>query len=475
MKICISSQWDNELLSEYAKLGVNEIYCSLRVATIGSARPAVCLPDATVGEARKHIALAHSLGMEFNYVANSSCLGNIEFSQKGRDNLIEFFELVDSLGVDIVTLAVPYLIELVKKEFPRLKIKVSEIANVSTVQRAKFYAQMGVDIITIEIVGNRNFKSLEAMREALYPGVELEIVVNAGCIFHCPYHDYHNNMVCHTTQESDPLGGFYMDYCMLRCVPKKLLYPEEIIKAPWVRPEDLSAYEGIGIDRFKISNRVGPRGFGLNCLKHYVNRTSPANLADLLTPLSLELEPPRGSRLKGFSEEEWQQVVSVWNMQAPKVVIDSTQLDGFIDYFKSGRCYAQCGKGCNYCTKLAARVVQVDRNGVKSYVEMVDKLSAPLLSLREHFLPGSKGIAWSEEAKYLFEDILRDTPVMFRTAAQKNVSKISEAKAKERSSDRIEREDVIRAFVSETPQPFQQRLKESFNKRGIEIQDFLRA
>jgi collagenase-like PrtC family protease len=469
MKLCISSQWDDVFLNECAAHHVGEIYCSLQMGVIGSARPAVCLPESTIEEAANHIKRVHELGMEFNYIANAPCLGNLEYSYEGRKNLREYFQLIDGLGVDTITLAIPYLVELVKKEFPHLKIKVSEIANVGTAQRARFYEELGADIITLEIVHNRDFRALESIGRAVSPRVELELVVNPACIFHCPYHDYHNNIVGHSSQAGHPLKGYYIDYCMMKCIPQKLIHPEEIIKAPWIRPEDLHEYENTGIRRFKISNRVGPKKLGLNCLKAYSNRQCD-NLAQLVSPLSLEIEePPGASKPAGFSEKEWQQVVRIWAVPSPAVHIDNRKLDGFIEYFKKGSCYGQCDAGCRYCSETAARVIDIDSEEVEKYVHLVDGLLHPLMTLN-HKKEDILTMEWQQDLKDTFERIMQETPEIFREVARTAVGTQAEANARERGARTVTQQDLVKSFMSETPGAFKNDMITSLKRERLDTE-----
>jgi len=349
-KLCISSQWNNDFLYECAYHGVYEAYGSLRTGAIGSARPAACLPETTIEHAKQHVELAHELGITFNYIINAPCMGNLEFDATGRRAIREYLEMVDGLGVDMVTVAIPYLIEVIRNDFPHLQVKASEIANINSAQRAQYFVNdLGVDTLTLEIVINRDFRILRSIRRSIPPEIELEVVVNPACLYQCPYHDYHNTIVGHTGQESHHLRGYYMDYCMMRCIPAHLSRPAELMKARWIRPEDMGEYEAIGINRFKISNRVGPMRLGRACLEAYANRQCD-NLAQLITPLSLNLEEPPGGQLPGFPEEAWRQMMSIWGIHAPRVHIDNTQLDNFLEYFKKDQCYGQCDAGgCTYC------------------------------------------------------------------------------------------------------------------------------
>lgn len=477
MKLSISSQWDDSFLYQSAGHHVHEVYCSLRMGAIGSARPAACLPDSTKEQAIRHIELAHSLGMEFNYILNAPCLGNYEYSAEGRRRLYDTLAWINDAGCDTVTIAIPYLIEIVKRQFPNLKVKVSEIANVSTAQRASFFANMGIDAITIEIVCNRNFKTLESIKKVLGENIEIEVVVNAGCLFQCPYHDYHNNIVCHSSQDHNSLQGFYLDYCMMRCIPRKLLFPEEIIKACWIRPEDLHHYEAIGIERFKISNRVGPLSLGAKCLEAYTRR-SCEDLAELLSPLSLEIEKPRSSRLEGFSESAWNQMVKVWAIESPSLTIDNRQLDGFIEHFKAGKCYGQCEAGCDYCRQVAARAVKIDQREVKAYVRMIEEIARPLLEFAARADPvagetGGNLMQWKLEVERQFERLMQGVPAIFKDVAKRSVSRTAERLATERGSDTVQEKDLILALIEETPAPFKSTMFEDLRREGIDVTAFV--
>lgn len=469
MKLCISSQWDDNFLRECAKHYVHETYCSLRTGVIGSARPAAALPQTTLEHAKQHVALAHALGMEFNYIINAPCLGNIEYSSEGRKRIGEYLEVVSEIGADTITLAIPYLIEIVKRDFPKLKIKVSEIANINTAQRALYYQELGADILTIEIVVNRDLRVLKSIRKAIDPQIELEVVVNAACLFQCPYHDYHNVIVSHSSQEDDKLHGYYIDYCMMRCIPTHITRPAELIKARWIRPEDIDEYEEIGISRFKISNRVGPIKLGLACLKAYSNRHCD-DMADLITPLSLNLEKPKGDRLPGFSDAEWTQMMQIWATRPPDIHIDNRELDGFLDYFKKGNCFGQCDEGgCTYCAEVAAKAVKIDTSATNQYAKMVDQMIAPILTLASSKDPYIvSGISmWDPQINELFKKLIESVPKIFRGIAAKAIKEKAEILAKERGALSVAKEDLAHAALSETPKSFKTQLAETMKCLGL--------
>lgn len=474
-KLCISSQWNDEFLYTCAEQGVYEAYGSLRTGAIGSARPAACLPETTMEHAKQHVELAHELGLVFNYIINAPCMGNMEFDAKGRRAIREYLEMVDDLGVDMVTVAIPYLIEVIRHDFPHLEVKSSEIANVNTAQRAQYFVNdLGVDALTLEIVINRDFRVLRSIRRAIPSEIDLEVVVNPACLYQCPYHDYHNTIVGHSGQESHPLQGYYMDYCMMRCIPAHLSRPAELMKARWIRPEDMAEYEAIGIDRFKISNRVGPMRLGKACLEAYANR-SCENLARLITPLSLNLEEPPGGQLKGFPEDAWQQMTTIWAIGAPRVYIDNTRLHGFLEYFQEDRCYGQCDAGgCTYCAEWAERVVQIDLDQVAEYSRMVDQLIEPILSVgassrRDTAAPVASPALWTAEMEVLFEQLVEPAPEVFQDVARKTIRSQAEALVKERNGAQVTADDLAQAALGSTPDLFKADLIETMKALGLDV------
>jgi collagenase-like PrtC family protease len=471
MKLAVSDLWDDDFAYRCAENKVHEIYCSFRMSTVGSVRPAIVLPEVRVEEARKHIELVHSLGMKFSYVANASCLGNMEFEQTGRKKIIEFFEVLNKLEVDGVIIGIPILIELVKKEFPAFQIKTSDICDVTSAQKARFYEELGADIITISFQCNRNFEALKSIRKAVK--CELEVIVTQSCLLHCPFHDYHVNIASHASQINHPLKGFYMDYPLINCVKRRLLHPEEIIKSPWIRPEDVIEYERIGIDRFKISNRLQPKEYGLRCVQAYVNRRYEGNLAELLNPLNIRLpsDDPRKPRLEGFTPEQWKMAQIAWSVPEPHIYIDNRSLDGFIEFFKTNKCFGQCGVSCNYCAEVAKRAVKINTKERDSYVKLLDQILSAILNFRSPLeVPTSRKVEvkWADDSKKILEELIQSAvPEPFRDVAKEAISRKAELYAEERLSEFVEIQDIVKAALSETPKDFIPVVKKELQNLGI--------
>lgn len=95
----------------------------------------------------------------------------------------------------------------------------------------------------------------------------------------CALQPYHQNGFAHA---SDGSGKLFLDYCFFSCTKKRLEMPELMIRAGWIRPEDIHYYKEIGIDSIKLLERNMPSEDLLHRVKAYATEKSPDNLATLL-------------------------------------------------------------------------------------------------------------------------------------------------------------------------------------------------
>lgn len=134
----------------------------------------------------------------------------------------------------------------------------------------------------------------------------------------------------------------------------------EIIKSPWIRPEDIHIYQDLGIDYIKISGRSRPEQDILRTIQAYMSMDFDGNLADLI-----------GIRPAGkiFSE--------LPGKELPKfdIDIDNKKLDGFIDYFQDNYpCKTDCQIDCNYCNSIADKVIEINQDSRKQILDFIQGL-----------------------------------------------------------------------------------------------------
>lgn len=481
LKLIVGTNWSPRLIEEIKSPYVKEMYGSLNMSPVGTGRPSFILAKPTEKEFGEYIQRIHSKGMEFNYLLNGACMGNMEYDKKTHQELIRHISWANDMGVDSVTVTIPYLIEIIKNQFPDIKVKASVIATINSVNRAKYFEDLGVDSMMLDFNINRDFNLLKKIRKSVK--CELTLLLDDPCLYQCPYRYYHYNLLAHSTHVFNPLGGFYVDYCIIKCTSQRLNNPAEIIKARWIRPEDLHEYEKIGMDSFKISGRRMSTKWILNAVNAYSSRRYDGNLTDILdavTPgVEEDVESPQYRTLIEGSEEflNREKLLRLHQLHPCKPYVDNRALDGFLEFFKTKNCISECGE-CNYCKKIAEKTIKIDETQ-KNYIEAIsgllkDMTSSRLFSDEETIGKEiSKGkVEWNDKAKMLYEGGLQKTPEAFKEIARKFVAQRAETNARERRNFIIEEDDVIKAFLSETPAVFKEQMIKDLTGLGINIEKY---
>jgi collagenase-like PrtC family protease len=383
MKLRVGANWDIAFLDAVKGTSVDALFGKLPFDIVGGARPGFVLPQIKRTDVEAYIKACHGRGLEFSYLLNAPCLGNLQYSKKGYGQIIELLEWIDRAGADSVTVGMPYLVDLVRKRFPRLGVKVSTTARVNTVRKALQYEDMGVEEIIIDEHINREFKTLEAIREMVK--CNLELILNNICLWQCPYNYEHVNHDGHASREGEEDEYCYLQYPGYLCLYRKLMDPVELLRSPWIRPEDIHHYEAIGYDHFKITERFKRTPLLLEHVMAYENRRYDGNLLDLFTlprkgaftPIHLEyFIQPKHVNIMKISELE-----KVFDLEVRELIqLDNQKLKGFIEHFKTKDCNKTSCSSCRYCETVFEKVAVVKREEVERAAQKVRNFSEKLVS-----------------------------------------------------------------------------------------------
>jgi hypothetical protein len=263
---------------------------------------------------------------------NAPSYANLEYTHKGRRELAALLGFLVDAGVASVTVAIPYLIEIISSTFPQLEVVTSTIGYVGAVAGINQYHEAGASRVVLDVEVNRDFQFLRKACAA--SPVPLEIIVNPVCISQCHF-KYNHYCVASMGSQSYLRGGAgipynqnYLNWCFLQ----KLQKEAEFLKSPWVRPEDLYLWEEAGLSYFKIAGRGLPGPEILRLCRSYLARDFSGNLLELLGwPHWLAFRDNNdGTRLPVLD-----------------VILDNKALDGFLDFFARKR--PQCRLGCDQC------------------------------------------------------------------------------------------------------------------------------
>ncbi len=296
---------------------VDEVFMGGSPDVMGSGRGVLHAP--LLDEIREQTEYAHQHGIKMNITMNSTCTGGHHLSFEGYNMFSWYFGELNKAGVDAVTVAEPYLVELLR-EFP-MQTVVSVLSYVESPQRAKFFDELGADMITVDTNINRHFDLLEGIVKAV--DCDVRLIVNEGCIYRCPFRYSHYNLASHLSSLIQPRSPLFApDYYFDKCISIRLRDPTQIIKSAWIRPEDLKAYEAIGITDFKLSGRTKLVNWIIDCMRFYSQRSFKGNVLDIL-------DCPQ--------------------MLRDMFYLDNEKLEGSIDQWK--HCKKVCNE-CGYCDKL---------------------------------------------------------------------------------------------------------------------------
>lgn len=303
---------------------VDEVFMGGSPDVMGSGRGVLHAP--LLDEIREQTEYAHQHGIKMNITMNSTCTGGHHLTFEGYKMFSWYFSELNKAGVDGVTVAEPYLVELLR-DYP-MQTVVSCLSYVESPQRARFFDELGADMITVDTNVNRHFDLLEGIVKAV--NCDVRLIVNEGCIYRCPFRYSHYNLASHLSSLNQPRTPLFApDYYFDKCISLRLRDPTQIIKSAWIRPEDIKAYEDIGITAFKLSGRTKAVNWIIDCMRSYAHRSFKGNLLDLL-------DCPQMLRYVFY--------------------IDNAKLEGSIEQWK--HCKKVCNE-CGYCDRLTKEVLKV--------------------------------------------------------------------------------------------------------------------
>jgi len=402
MKFSVACNFDTALLEGLKPYPVYEVFGKLSVDHFGGGRPSFYLPSVKEDRLKAYVDACHRQRIAFNYLLNASTMGNVEFTRQGQRRFSEMVEWLDAMGVDSITVSSLFFLKIIKKRFPRIKVRISSHSFTDTPRKIRFWADAGADYIVISEVGiYREFKVLEAMRRAAGDAVELQLIVNNWCRQDCAIAGIHAAALNAASQKNS--RGFPLDYCFIYCNFLRFTEPVNFVRANWIRPEDLHYYEDIGYENFKIVERNTPTKILVERVKSYYHRRHDGNLLDLLQNYAYPHEKFSGHELEYFST--WRlikyflkpaavnlfkfiKVIKfgkaasiLYPLKGPNpVFIDNRKLDGFLDPFRANGCAARDCDECGYCRKWADNAVAIDPQWRAALKDVFDDLLGELHS-----------------------------------------------------------------------------------------------
>jgi collagenase-like PrtC family protease len=359
MEYTVACNWDPALVDKLDFPEVRSLFGGIPDTIISGGRPSIVINKITDADIKEYIKRVHSRGWKFDFNINSTCLGNMEITAEGFKKIIAYLERISDFGVDSVTIAHTNLIEIVKKNFPKLKVKVSTYQKVNSVSFAQRFEDLGVDAIMLSEHVNRNIKLLKEIRRNVK--CKLVLLANVGCIYNCLNMHTHANCTAHSGAFGEKTTIFSETFHTY-CLQKRIQDPIEFIKMRWIRPEDVAYYEEIGIDMLKIIERSSSTETLVERMKAYHDRSYDGNLLNLPGQMmdrkhtDQKVNTSIKSSMTGQNAEKGMRLLASFpNSLSDLYYLDNKKIPAdFIEGFATKNCdLFSCGH-CDYCGKIGA-------------------------------------------------------------------------------------------------------------------------
>ncbi|EWG06857.1 MAG: peptidase U32 [Candidatus Aramenus sulfurataquae] len=349
MKLVVGTNFDDALLEKLKGYPVRYLFGSKTRTLTGHGRASFVLPQVDDERLKEHISVAHSYNVKFLYTMNSANLLGKEYSEKFHEALKKEVDSLVNLGVDGFIVALPFLVHYVKREYPWTEVSISSYARVRNIREFENYVNMGADTVILHEDDNRNFKLLRSLAQ-FRKKVDIELILNNSCLWGCPYRLTHDQVASLSSSE-DGIKDAWFEYPLLFCATDVRNDLANLIRMRWIRPEDLSHYEEIGIDRFKIAGRNKKTDWIVRAVKAYSERKYEGNLLDIVSYPQGRAVPKVMRMVGGPSYYDVLESVYVDNAKFPPQ---------WLNYFETNDCDTRSCEECRYCDAVAMKVITVN-------------------------------------------------------------------------------------------------------------------
>ena len=289
------------------------------------------------------------LGYDFIYLLNSPHpldIANPDFPRKLEKLELLLIEL-RKIGVNKLRVASAQLMSYIGKHHSDFNVLASTSLEYKTIWEYQNFIHLHGEVKQIvpshDI--NKNFKLLKILKKC-YPEVEIELMVNEGCLQGCPnrmFHEYINidkNMIINNDKCLS--SSYATNFC--GSITEK--YPiHSLVIGSHIFPWEVKEYGKIGIKNFKLAGRDGYEYFEayLNGFTMYlkgiddIKSIADYSLCDFLHHLN---GTPVLNRLK----------VADYKKYLPKIN----------QFKKYGHlCSSRCAVECRYCYRCAEKIQKV--------------------------------------------------------------------------------------------------------------------
>ncbi len=281
-------------------------------------------------EMLQELKYIRSLDIPLVALYNANCYGDTAISPEMKNNVLKNVEaMVNALGIADITTTSPFVAQIVKQEFPEIKICASVNMWIGSEQAMKYLGD-NFDAYYMQREYNRDFNKIEKLTKWCNDhDKQLKLLANSGCLYTCPFHTFHDNLVAHekgVITSGNAMGNYPSPCWNMMLNTTVYEAAATFLQESWIRPDDVVNYEPY-FSEMKLATRMhsNPR----RVISAYARGRFTGNMFDLT-------EPSYSIRFKEH-------------------ILDATRLPA--DWFdKTKNCSRNC-ETCGYCKNVAREVL----------------------------------------------------------------------------------------------------------------------
>ena len=268
-----------------------------------------------------------SKGMKLDLLINATCYGDKAFTEAQRLDYFANIKEMAKAGIlpEIITTTSPYIATITKKINADIDRRASVNMRLNSTL-AMEYVSESFDSFYLCRDLQRDLPTVKMFAEwGKKNGKKICMLANSGCLRYCPWQTFHETLLAHDFPHiQDELKVVNLPATLCVGIAESKQY-EEILRASWIRPEDLHRYEPY-VSVFKLSTREADRPDLI--LKAYTSGKYDGDLLLILDPGFSYFIRPKIFDNKAFPKE-WSE-----GKIAGKCAIDCTHCGKCSDVMK---------------------------------------------------------------------------------------------------------------------------------------------
>ena len=269
-----------EMLADYREM-VGEVYFACPGTPSG--RPDPGSDPELIEQLVYELGEIKRSGIALDLLLNANCYGGGGVSAELEKRIVGTIAALGENEVmpQIVTTTSPFVAAAVRKHFPDLELRASVNMRIDSTLALDFLADK-FDSFYIRRDLQRDLPTLKMFHDwCRAHGKKLGMLANSGCLRHCPYQTFHDNLVAHDSEvrKCENVRDFLPHLCWERF--RKRENWSDFLRGSWIRPEDVATYAPY-VDVVKLATRqhASPR----LVIAAYTSGRFDGNVLDLTEP-----------------------------------------------------------------------------------------------------------------------------------------------------------------------------------------------